>query len=141
MPNAITASSAIPSLFEPVLVGDKLMIDGGLSNNYPVDELLAKNVDVIIGVDVQESLHKKEDLKSMVDVMSQISNFTTQNQMDEKIGKTDVYIKPDITNFNIISFDKATEIYVKGYEASLLSKSKLDAIAVQAKGATKTKDK
>ena len=133
LPNAITASSAIPSLFEPVSVKGKLMIDGGLSNNYPINELLAKKVDVVIGVDVQDSLHKKGDLKSMVDVMSQISNFTTQNQMQEKVSKTDVYIKPDITNFNIISFDKASEIYTKGYEAALLSKSKLEAIAATQK--------
>ncbi|MFD0963716.1 patatin-like phospholipase family protein [Pseudofulvibacter geojedonensis] len=118
LPNVIAASGAIPSLFEPVLLGDKLLIDGGVSNNYPIDELLEKNVDYVIGVDVQDSLRKKEDLRSISEVMLQVSNFTTNRQMKEKIKKTDVYIKPDIGDFTIVSFDKGKEIVEAGFVAA-----------------------
>lgn len=139
LPNAITASSAIPSLFEPVYLGDKLMVDGGISNNYPIDELLDKDVDFVIGVDVQDSLQKKENLKSMMDIMSQISNFTTQNQMTEKVKKTTVYIKPDITKYSIISFDKATEIFKEGYRAATKEIDDLKAIAAKQKPLSRSK--
>jgi len=129
LPDAITASGAIPTLFEPVNLNGKLLVDGGVSNNYPIDELLAKNVDVVIGVDVQDSLRDKEKLNSASDIMLQLSNFSTQSQMPEKIDKTTVYIKPNITNYSIVSFNQGEEIYTSGYEAAKSSKELLVEIA------------
>jgi len=129
LPDAISASGAIPTLFEPVSLNGKLLVDGGVSNNYPIDELLAKNVDVIIGVDVQDGLKKKEKLTSASDIMFQLSNFNTQSQMEDKIEKTEVYIKPDIKDYNIVSFDESQEIYTSGYQAANESLKKLHAIA------------
>ena len=129
LPNAITASSTIPSLFEPVHIDDKLLIDGGISNNYPIDELLQKNVDVVIGVDVQDSLQQKENLKSVMQIMTQISNFTPQSQMDDKVAKTAIYIKPNINKYSIISFDKGEEIYQEGYQAATQVEAQLLALS------------
>jgi len=129
LPDAITASGAIPTLFEPVNLDGKLLVDGGVSNNYPIDELLAKDIDVIIGVDVQDSLREKDKLNSASDIMIQLSNFSTQNQMREKVKKTNVYIKPNITNYSIVSFDQGEEIYTSGYEAAKSSEERLFEIA------------
>jgi len=129
LPDVIIASGAIPTLFEPVNLNGKLLVDGGVSNNYPIDELLVKGIDIVIGVDVQDSLRKKEKLNSASDIMLQLSNFTTQSQMQEKIEKTTVYIKPNITNYSIVSFDQGEEIYTSGYEAAKSSKEPLVEIA------------
>jgi len=129
LPDAIAASGAIPTLFEPVYLNDKLLVDGGVSNNYPIEELLTKNIDVVIGVDVQDSLKKKEKLNSASDIMFQLSNFNTQSQMQPKIAKTAVYIKPDITNYNIVSFDQSEEIYTSGHIAAKALMSALTEIA------------
>ena len=118
LPDAISASGAIPTLFEPVDLNGKSLVDGGVSNNYPIDELLAKDVDVVIGVDVQDGLKKKEKLTSASDIMFQLSNFNTQSQMEDKIQKTEVYIKPDIKDYNIVSFDQSNEIYTTGFKAA-----------------------
>jgi len=129
LPDVIIASGAIPTLFEPVNLNGKLLVDGGVSNNYPIDELLVKGIDIVIGVDVQDSLRKKEKLNSASDIMLQLSNFTTQSQMQEKIEKTTVYIKPNISNYSIVSFDQGEEIYTSGYEAAKSSKEPLVEIA------------
>ena len=50
LPQAVAASAALPSLFKPEAIGDDLLIDGGVVNNYPIDELKAKGMDIIIGV-------------------------------------------------------------------------------------------
>jgi len=131
LPDAISASGAIPTLFEPVNLNGKLLVDGGVSNNYPIDELLTKNVDIIIGVDVQDSLKKKEKLTSASDIMLQLSNFNTQSQMEDKIKKTAIYIKPDINNYNIVSFDQGQEIYTAGHEAAKSSRVMLEELAKQ----------
>ena len=96
LPQAIAASGALPSLFQPVIINNQILIDGGVVNNYPVDELRAKGMDIIIGVDVQDGLAERSELNSAPNILLQISNFRTINAMKDKAKKTDIYIKPDI---------------------------------------------
>nr|WP_321227346.1 patatin-like phospholipase family protein [uncultured Psychroserpens sp.] len=119
LPQCITASGAFPSLFQPVAIGDDLLIDGGVVNNYPIDELRAKGMDIIIGIDVQDDLATRDDMVSALDVLSQINNFRTINDMKLKSKKTDIYIKPDIENFTVISFSEGKEIINNGKLAAL----------------------
>lgn len=116
---SIMASGALPSLFQPVKIKDEVFIDGGVVNNYPIDELRAKGLDVIIGVDVQDGLLKREELTSALNVLSQINNFKTLKVMENKIKETDVYIKPNIEDFNVVSFDEGTKIIKTGKYAAL----------------------
>jgi len=81
LPQAIAASGAFPSLFQPVIIDGQMLIDGGVVNNYPIDELKAKGVDVIIGVDVQDDLSSTEDLDSALDIILQINNYRTINDI------------------------------------------------------------
>lgn len=129
LPDAILASGAIPTLFEPVNIDGKLLVDGGVSNNYPIDELLEKKVDVVIGVDVQDNLMRKEQLQSASDIMKQVSNFSTNNQMVDKVKKTSIYIKPNITEFSIISFEEGNKIYKTGYDAAQKHKEELNRLS------------
>ena len=114
LPQSILASGAFPSLFQPVRIGDKILIDGGVVNNYPIDELKAKGVDVIIGVDVQDDLETREKLESATKILLQINNYKTINDMKIKSKKTDIYIKPDITKFNVVSFNDGGIIIENG---------------------------
>ena len=116
---SIMASGALPSLFQPVIINDDVLIDGGVVNNYPIDELRAKGMDIIIGVDVQDALATREELISAPDVLLQINNFRTINAMKTKVKKTDVYIKPNIKPFSVISFDEGTKIIEAGEFAAL----------------------
>ena len=88
------------------VINDQILIDGGVVNNYPIDELRAKGMDVIIGVDVQDELVNREKLISAPDVLLQINNFRTIKDMKLKANKTDIYIKPDIKDFNVVSFNE-----------------------------------
>lgn len=124
---SIMASGALPSLYQPVTINDKILIDGGVVNNYPVDELRAKGMDVIIGVDVQDGLATRGELISAPDVLFQINNFKTINDMISKSKKTDIYIKPNIKNFNVVSFDEGAAIIKSGEIATL---SKLNSLRV-----------
>ena len=131
LPRAVTASSALPSLFSPVTIDDVIYVDGGVVNNYPVDEVRAMGADIVIGVDVQDDLRGREDLKSAVDVMVQINNYRTINDMVEKRKRTDIYIRPEIKDFSLVSFEEGQEIVNTGVAAAneLLS----DLIEVAAK--------
>jgi len=115
---AVTASAALPSLFQPVTIGDRILIDGGVTNNFPVKELRAKGMDIIIGVDVQDALKDRVALKSAPDILLQIGNFRTIQAMKTKVALTDIYIKPDITDFSVVSFTQGEDIIVNGEQAA-----------------------
>ncbi|WP_245794701.1 patatin-like phospholipase family protein [Flaviramulus basaltis] len=116
---SMMASGALPSLFQPVVINGDILIDGGVVNNYPIDELRAKGVDIIIGVDVQDGLSNREELTSATDVLFQINNFRTINDMKIKVEKTDVYIKPNIKPYSVVSFNEGTKIIEAGKIAAL----------------------
>ncbi len=116
---AVRASGALPSLFNPVYINDRMLIDGGVTNNYPIEELKAKGVDVIIGVDVQDDLYDREQLKSAPDILLQINNYRTIKAMKTKTELTDVYIKPNIKDFNVVSFSEGGQIIKNGENAAI----------------------
>lgn len=133
LPQAVSASGALPSLFMPVIIDDNVLIDGGVIDNYPVDEVLATGMDFIIGVDVQDSLKTRDKLQSALQVLVQINNFKTINDMVEKRKKTDIYIQPNIKEYSVISFDDGLNIIKSGEESALKFKSDMEQIALQQK--------
>ena len=126
---AVKASGAFPSLFQPVLINDQLLIDGGVTNNYPIDELRAKGMDIIIGVDVQDGLANRSDLSSAPAILFQINNFRTINDMKVKAKKTDIYIKPNIEDFTVVSFDMGEQIIENGEVAARTRLFELEQLA------------
>ena len=72
LPMAIRASMAVPAAFSASEIDGKLLVDGGLVNNYPVDRCLEMGADIIIGVDIMDTLRAKESIKGIPDVMSQL---------------------------------------------------------------------
>tara|TARA_R110002049_G_scaffold40337_7_gene123017 strand:+ start:12826 stop:15063 length:2238 start_codon:yes stop_codon:yes gene_type:complete len=128
---AVSASAALPSLFQPVVIGDRILVDGGVTNNFPVEELRAKGMDLIIGVDVQDGLKDRELLKSAPDILFQISNFRTIKAMKTKTNLTDIYVKPDITNYSVISFDEGEDIISNGEAAARVQLLKLQQVKKQ----------
>ncbi len=118
LPEAITASGTFPSLFEPMEIDGKLLIDGGVVNNYPIDEIWSKGMDYVIGVDVQHGLLIRDSLATATDILLQINNYRTVRDMEAKRPKTTVYIKPDIDEFSVIDFEQGSRILKLGEAAA-----------------------
>lgn len=114
----ILASGALPSLYTPVEINGRVLVDGGVANNYPIEEVIEMGADIIIGVDVQDGLKSRNDLKGATDILMQINNFAMYEHMPEKRKKTTYYIKPDIKGFTVMSFDQGNEIVKRGEAAA-----------------------
>ncbi|MGN7811410.1 patatin-like phospholipase family protein [Flavobacterium sp. 22659] len=125
---AMMASAAFPSLFTPVEIDGNLLVDGGVVNNYPIKEVRNLGADIIIGVDVQDDLMKRKNLKNATRILVQITNLQSIDKMKNKIKDTDVYIKPDIRDYGVISFDKGEEIIRKGEEAAFAVYEKIKSL-------------
>lgn len=118
LPEAILASGTLPSLFGPVEIDDQVLIDGGVVNNYPIEEIKKLGMDVIIGVDVQHALRDREDLLSATEILLQINNFRTVQDMVQKAKMTDIYIRPKVEDFSVISFNFTSDIIKTGEAAA-----------------------
>lgn len=125
LPDAILASGAFPSLYYPVEINGRLLIDGGVTNNYPIEEIRKMGADIIIGVDVQDGLKTRDQIRGATGVLVQINNYQMIQKMEDKRKQTDIYIKPDIEGYTVISFDLGEDIIVKGEEAARAAIDKL----------------
>lgn len=117
LPQAMAASSALPSLYSPVEINGQYLIDGGVVNNYPIKELKELGADLIIGVDVQDGLRTRDNLQDATRMLVQITNLQMIQRMEVNRASTDIYIKPNIDSYSVIAFDKGAEIIDKGEEA------------------------
>ncbi|MFH6603295.1 patatin-like phospholipase family protein [Maribacter algicola] len=131
LPEAIMASGTLPSLFEPATMGDRVLIDGGVVNNYPVEEVKKMGADIIIGVDVQHGLRDREALLSATEILLQINNYRTALDMVEKSKLTDIYIKPEMGDYSVIDFNAATKIVESGEVAARQNYNALERISEQ----------
>ena len=86
-------------------------MDGGIANNYPIEILKTKDVDLIIGVNVQDDLLTKEEIKSVSEILTQISNFRSVESMQKKIQLTDIYIEPDVDDYSLFHLIKEQKLF------------------------------
>jgi len=131
LPEAIRASASFPTLLEPVVIDGKYLADGGIANNFPVQEVINMGADVIIGVDVQDKLKNRNQLNSAPKIVMQIINFNMYAENAAKKKLVDVYIHPDVKGYNVVSFDKAQAIIKSGEIAALKELPYLKSIAKQ----------
>lgn len=104
LPQAMRASMAIPAAFSPVRMGDKVLVDGGLRNNYPADIARQMGADIIIGVTVQGAPKVADDMGSTMSILSQIIDVNCKNKYDENLAITDVPIRVNTTGYSAASF-------------------------------------
>lgn len=113
--SSIMASSAFPSLMDPVKIGDSLYIDGAMTVNYPSKPLKDKGMDIVIGVDLSQGLVKREQLNSLIDILNQVIDFGIQKETKNQYKYTDINIHPDLTGMTATSYGDKEKILDKGY--------------------------
>ena len=103
---AMRASMAIPGVFAPVVMGNYVLVDGGLVNNFPADVLREMGADIIIGVEItKEKQFTADDLKSLPQVMARLLTNTTSAKREGNRNLCNLYIVPDINGYGMLSFN------------------------------------
>jgi len=133
LPLAMKASGSFPTLLAPVEINGKLLTDGGIVNNFPVKEVKDMGADILIGVDIQSGLDKKNNLGSAVKILNQIVGFQISKNGKGNDKYVDVLIKPNVKKYNVVSFDKINEIMKEGDSAARKRMTILKKIAAQQK--------
>ncbi|MFP3596517.1 patatin-like phospholipase family protein [Chryseobacterium sp. SIMBA_029] len=112
---SIMASSAFPSLMDPVKIGDSIYIDGAMSVNYPSKPLKDKGIDIVIGVDLNQDLSKREDLNNIIAILNQVIDFGIKKDTRKQYKYTDINIKPNLKGMTATSYDEKKKILDSGY--------------------------
>lgn len=111
---AIRASMAIPGIFSPVNIDGRLLVDGGLSDNLPVDVCREMGADIVIAVDISTPLADKDHVGNILQVINQLTNFLTRRNMVPQLKDSDVLLIPKIDEFASGDFEKALQIIPRG---------------------------
>ena len=107
LPQAMRASMAIPAAFSPVRIGDMVLVDGGLKNNYPADLAREMGAEVIIGVTVQGAPKSAEEVSGTMSILSQIIDVNCKNKVDENLTITDLHLQVNTKGYGSASFSQA----------------------------------
>ncbi|WP_170154634.1 patatin-like phospholipase family protein [Mangrovibacterium diazotrophicum] len=130
LPTAMYSSMAIPGVFMPGKHDGKLLVDGGVVNNFPVDVAKAMGADIIIGVDIRDDYYKQDQIKSISEIFLNLINFYTKDKDEKNHDLCDIVIKPDVIDFSGGSFTRAaTDTLIKrGEDATLAILDQLKAL-------------
>ena len=126
--SAIRASMSIPGVFAPVEIDGKMLVDGGVSNNLPVDTARRMGANVIIAVDIGTALAGRDELTSSVGITSQLITIMVQRNTAEQIRslrENDVLIQPDLGDISTGDFTRAAEAVGCGLAAAQAARDDL----------------
>jgi len=132
--DAIRASLAIPSVFAPVEIDGRYLIDGGIVRNLPTPDVLALGADIVICSDVTKPLATADSLRTLVDVLTQTMAFRTVERRDVDVELCDVMIQPDILGLNSSDFANAEEIIARGRAAAEAALGELEGLGITGLG-------
>jgi NTE family protein len=114
---AVRASISIPGIFKPLVIGRKILVDGGVVDNVPVDVARELGADIVIAVDVSSS-SRNDNIKNVIDVIMQTFNIMGNEISKYQIRDADVIIRPNVSGVGLIDFDKKTKLISEGEKAA-----------------------
>ncbi len=133
--NVMRASMSVPGAVAPAEFDGKMLVDGMLTQNLPVETARAMGADVIIAVNVGTPLLKREQLTGIIGVTSQMLSILTEQNVERSIAQMkagDILITPDLGDFSTGDFDNLVKIEPKGEEAARKLADKLAAYSIPA---------
>jgi NTE family protein len=114
---AVRASSAIPGVFEPVLHDGKLLVDGGVVDNIPIDVAREKGADLVVAVDISEDVGNV-NIKNLVDVLLQSTNIMFAVNVAHLRGAADVLVTPKVGGIGMLDFTQRKQAMEAGIAAA-----------------------
>jgi NTE family protein len=130
---AARASMSVPGFFSPVEIDGRLLVDGGITDNFPVDVARERNPEYIIGVQFAAQFRKRDELKNPLAISGQILDLLlvrTSANGHSLMREQDILISPDVSKYSSTSFKSAKEIMLEGEKAARAALPRLRTLAV-----------
>src|SRR5215831_4793442 len=118
---AMRASMSVPGAMAPVEISGRLLVDGGIANNLPIDQARQLCADVIIAVNISTPPLKRSEITSALSVVGQLINFLGKQTVEQQIkslSDKDVFIEPDLGDISAGTFDRSADAIRIGEQAT-----------------------
>ncbi len=131
LPRAVRASMAIPGVFTPVQIDGRVLADGGMVENIPVEVAREMDADKVIAIDLQMPLGGKEELETITGVLSRaVSVMILQNER-QSLKLADATVTVDTGNFSMTDYDRVSDLIRLGYQSAASHAAALLPYAIQ----------
>jgi len=130
---AIRSSLSIPALIGPVDIDGRLLVDGGIAMNLPVEVAKSMGAEIVIAIDISTPLQGREEIQSLVDITSQLTKLLTNRGTEAQLaqlGPEDILIRPELGELGSSDFARITETIPIGYEATMAMASQLAGLSL-----------
>jgi len=114
---AVRASSSVPGVFQPVRIGGREFVDGGLVSPVPAKVARDMGADLVIAVDIS-SKPKNAKVSSMIDVLLQTFTIMSTTVAQYQLGQADVVIRPDVGSIGGTDFQSKHLAILEGEKAA-----------------------
>lgn len=117
---SIYASIAIPGGFEPIEIDGKVLVDGGIAANLPLEAMRDMGADIIVAVDISTPFAKDIDSESYLTVISQLSDILMRKNVEKDIASmrdNEILITPDLKGYTPLDSNKYPEIIAIGEQS------------------------
>lgn len=131
--DAMMASMSVPGALPPYEVDGRWLVDGGVTNNMPVDVARALGADIVIAIDISTDYKNQEAFTTFLTVADQLSNYLVQRSTQKQarlLNEQDVFLRPDVGSMETTEFDKMPTAYEKGYEIAMANQSVLTSLSL-----------
>jgi NTE family protein len=122
---AIRASSSVPGIFLPVEYEGRMLVDGGLVDNLPIEQIRAMGATFTIASDVSNRGETSARPANIFEVLQTMFNIMQDRGALPKSEDCDCYIRPDVTKYSCWGFSDADKILEEGKKAAELALPKL----------------
>jgi NTE family protein len=127
--DAVRASAALPLAFTPVRHDGRLLVDGGLVRNFPVEDVRALGADFVIGVDIGSTSLRTPEIRNFLQIFSQALAFSDEAERARQRSLCDILLTPDIAELSLLNFEDPRAIIRRGEEAARAVFRELDSLA------------
>ncbi len=137
---AMRSTMSIPGLFNPVRTNGMVLVDGGVRNNFPTDIAKAVGADYLIGIELSDAAPEYADINNIGDILGQFITMLGKDTFAKNVGKSDVFIKPELGEYNMLSFNREAvdTMLARGYRAAEAQRAGLLAIRERTGSARRT---
>jgi NTE family protein len=131
---AVRASSSVPGVFEPVAIGGRHYVDGGVVSPVPVDAARQLGADVVIAVDISSKADGSNP-QGMLGIVGQSIAIMGQKLGEQELARADIVIRPKVNQIGAADFEQRNQAIMEGERAALAAMPAIKAKIAQVQAA------
>lgn len=111
-------SMAIPSFLDPIKDGNDYFVDGGVLDNFPIQEALKMGADIVIAVDIAAESVEITDKSNIISIIDKISTYQGNRNSEFQSHLADILITPDVKDHGTVDFSNLKPLIGEGAQAA-----------------------